>query len=357
MHNQSGRNGRLSLGACFPWSHLASEVRFGEERKRNNVGFLRASQRVLQVSCIDFLRKIWQRLLQYLSGFQVSILGRCAIQTGETLMVRMSANQAPDSAPIPQSGEIDAKRLAVAEQRRRRKRAKDRDQPRPELLDWGPAAERRAKARPYPPGIMLAPAGFDKEHWTAPHSDPDLWTLQLADAFGTRSLAVISTFMDQLERLCARTVWDEEARQWRLDENQFSTAIAMVNTIKPKNEMEAAIAAQMVAVHFLQMKVSARALESSYDPQMSAAASKLARTFTMQLDALRALKGRKQTTRQSIKVTKELHQHVHYHDDRGGRQNATQPHERRAAIADQCEALPSAQSVGTVVPLPSRQRP
>lgn len=27
--------------------------------------------------------------------------------------------------------------------------------------------------------VMLEPAGFDNEHWTPPHSDPDLWVLQL----------------------------------------------------------------------------------------------------------------------------------------------------------------------------------
>lgn len=269
-------------------------------------------------------------------------------------MARQFSSTPPDSAPIPQDGEIDERRLDVL-QRKRRRRAKNRPAPSEELRQWEGPALKRAKSRNHPPGVMLAPAGFDEEHWTSPHNDPNLWTLQLADAFGTRSFAVISMFMDQLERLCSRTVFDEKAKQWRLDENQFSAALAMVGTIRPKNEMEAALAAQMVAVHMMQMKTAARALKYEYDPKMAAISSKLARTFTMQLEALRGMKGRKRTSRQSIKVTKELHQHVHYHDARGGGETGAQPRERIAAAVDHCAIVPSQEPRGRVVPMPRRQ--
>jgi len=152
-----------------------------------------------------------------------------------------------------QSGRIDPAKLDAAAMPKRKRRKRNRREPAPELRDWEKAAEARAHARPYPPGIMLEPAGFDQEHWTAPHNDPDLWTLQLAEAFGTRSMAVISTFMRQLEALCRPTDWDESARQWRLDEHEFSALLAIVNTAKPRNELEAAQVAQMVAVHLMTM--------------------------------------------------------------------------------------------------------
>src|SRR3546814_7897402 len=87
-------------------------------------------------------------------------------------------------------------------------------------------------ARPFPPNIILEPAGFDKEEWTTPHSDPALWTLQLADAFGTRSSAVISLFMSQLESLCGRGIWDEAAHQWRMQESEMSAILALVNAFR-----------------------------------------------------------------------------------------------------------------------------
>lgn len=268
-------------------------------------------------------------------------------------MARRFSTPTPNSAPVPQDGLVDPARLDVAGKRRRR-RVRNRPEPSPELREWERAAERRAFARPYPPGIMLEPAGFDNEHWTAPHSDSDLWTLQLADAFGTRSRAVIATFMGQLEALCRQSHWDEAAKQWRLDENQFSAALAIVNSIRPRNEMEAALAAQMVAIHLLTMKVAARALKYDYDTRTASAAGKLARTFTLQLETLQSLRGTKRTSRQSITVRKELHQHVHYH--RGEGESEGQPHGPPATIVDQCTTLPGPEPGGQSLSLPGDER-
>lgn len=258
---------------------------------------------------------------------------------------------ADDEPSIRQDGLVDIRKLDVAEMSRRRRRNRQRPDPSPELRKWEKAADARALARPRPPGIVLMPAGKDNEHWCAPHSDDALWYLQLADAFGTRSLAVVHTFLGQLQALCTDKHFDDQAKQWRMDENEFSAALALVGTIKPRNEMEAALAAQMVAIHLLTMKVTARAIRDDYDNRMAATAGKLARTFAMQMDTLRACRSRKQTARQSIKVRKELHQHVHYHDDRGARETRGQPHGRAARAAYQCAALPSPQPGGEPVPL------
>ena len=252
---------------------------------------------------------------------------------------------------IRQDGRVDMAKLDVADKPRRRRRNRQRPDPSPDLRKWEKAAEARALARPRPPGIVLMPAGRGEEHLCAPHSDDDLWYLQLADAFGTRSLAVVHTFLDQLSALCVDKKWDGQACQWRIDENELSAILALVGTIKPRNEMEAALAAQMAAIHILTMKVTARAIRDDYDNRMAATAGKLARTFAMQMDTLRACRTRKPTARQSIKVRKELHQHVHYHDDRGARETVGQPHGRAARAADKCAALPSPQPGGEPVSL------
>lgn len=252
-----------------------------------------------------------------------------------------------------QSGQIDPATLDTASKPRRQRRARKRPKPADELREWEQGAELRARARPYPPGVMLEAAGMDEEHWTSPHSDLSLWTLQLADAFGTRSKAVIATFMGQLEALCGPTHWDDEAKQWRLDENQFSAALAIVNSVKPRNEMEAALAAQMVAIHLLTMKVAARALRYDGDTRTAATAAKLARAFTDQMEALTVNRQRGRTAKQSITVRKELHQHIHYH--RGEGKSDGQPHERGAAPADECPALPSPEPGGEPLPLPGHE--
>lgn len=252
-----------------------------------------------------------------------------------------------------QDGRIDPAKLDAAAKPKRKRRKRNRPDPAAELRDWETAAQSRAYSRAYPPGVMLEPAGFDREHWTAPHNDDSLWMLQLADAFGTRSSAVISTFLGQLEALAGRNHWDEEARQWRLDENQFSAALALVNSVKPRNEMEAALAAQMVAIHWLTMKATARALRYDGDTRTAATAGKLARTFTLQMEALQKLRGRRRTARQSITVRKELHQHVHYH--RGEGESEGQPHERGAPVIDQCTALPCPEQEGPALSLPGNE--
>ncbi len=248
-----------------------------------------------------------------------------------------------------QSGRLDPAKLDVAAKPQRKRCKRNRPEPTAELREWEKAAERRAYARPHPPGIMLEPAGFDKEYWTAPHSDLELWTLQLADAFGTRSRAVVATFMGQLEALCGSNYWDDDAKQWRLDENQFSAALAVVSSVKPRNEMEASLAAQMVAIHLLTMKLTARAIKYDYDTRSAAAAGKLARTFTLQLETLQSLRGKRKTVKQSITVRKDLHQHVHYH--RGEAGSDRQAHGPPTTVVDQCAALRSPEPGRDAVPL------
>lgn len=255
-----------------------------------------------------------------------------------------------DTATLAKDGQIDPANVDAAQKTGRKRR--DRPDPPQELRKWEKGADKRLFARPYPPNVMLEPAGFDEEHWTSPHADESLWTAQIADAFGTRSRAVMTTFMHQLEALCAKNIWDEEAQQWRLDENEFSSALAVINSLKPKNELEAAHAAQMVAIHILMMKVSARAIRYEYDMKTAATASRLARTFSMQREAFLRLRKQNRTTKQSFKVSRETHHHQHIHVHRGDNENDGQPHGRKSKTIDQRPTLPSPDETGNSVPLP-----
>lgn len=252
-------------------------------------------------------------------------------------------------------GDIDPKRLDVLEQPRKR-RVRTKPEPPSHLAAGKAAAESRANKRPLSPGIMLEPVGEQGYAYTAPHSDLELWDLQLADALGTRSLSVMRTFVRQLKGLVAET-WDDAADRWKPNETQLNAALAFVAGIKPRNEAEAALAAQMVAVHWMQMKMSRQALRyGSINSTDAGVAGKLARTYVMQLDALAKLRG-KRTSRQSIKVSKELHQHVHYHHHRGDDETQQQPHEAPdAGQPEELRALPGPDPVGRVVPIASGKR-
>lgn len=268
------------------------------------------------------------------------------------------SSDVPEGA-IPDSTLMDPLKADVIQHKAKRRRLRKQREPWPEMVAAKPAMEKRTRARQTHPMVMLEPAGMDAEHMVPLHNDERLHDLQLCDAFGTRSYAVMWTFMRQLEELCSEKWWDPEAQQWRLNEATFNTVLALVSSIRPKNEMEAALAAQMAAVHMLTMKVSARAIRYDYDTKSAAVVGKLARTFTMQMQELRAMRGKSRTTRQSIKVTKELHQHVHYHDARGAAGNGGQSHAARdggAAPTAQRPALPGPDALGEVVPLPRRSR-
>jgi len=91
--------------------------------------------------------------------------------------------------------------------------------------------------------------------------------------------------------------------------------------------MQAALAAQMVAVHLMMMEVSERCLRTykCADPHLLSAASKLARTFAIQSETLAKLQGRK-TSRQKITVSYERHEHKHMHVHGGEKENGGQPH-------------------------------
>ncbi|MGH6697606.1 hypothetical protein [Sphingopyxis sp.] len=243
---------------------------------------------------------------------------------------------------------------------RRRRVARDRPAPPDELRKWEAKAEQRMLARPYPPNVILEPAGMDREHLTSPHSDPALWTLQLADAFGTRSRAVIDFFMSQLREFCGGNIWDEEAQQWRLDETEYSAMLALVNAHRPKNEAQAMIAAQLVGLHILSMKVTARGIRYPYETRTVTNAAKLATATANLTDAMQGLKGRNRTARQSIKVTKETHYHAHRHDPPtpgGGAGNSERPHERKdshaAQIDDQRTLVRREESSRVALSLPS----
>jgi len=206
----------------------------------------------------------------------------------------------------------------------------------------------------------------------SPHSDTEAWRALICDALGTRSEATADTFLIHLTELCSQN-WhpsDDGGGEWCPDERELNMIFAIVAGIKPRNEMEAALAAQMVAVYLMQMKTAARALEGSGTNHRAAALSaKLARTFTMQWDALMRHRGKRRTTRQTITVSHEKHIHNHHHQhmhiEGGGQENGGQAcepsvsHNRGGNSSgaprvehECCPALSRPDSSGVVVPMP-----
>lgn len=252
--------------------------------------------------------------------------------------------------PRPAS-DIDPRRMDAGTPRKRRR--KDRSLPDPPAnLKAGKAAARAfANSLPINPGVMAegTPDSSNGVKVVAPHNDEELWALQMVQAFGTRSYALLDTFLVQLSKLCPH-VWDEREGCWKLDETEWNALLALVADHQPENSAQAALAAQMAATHMMMMRLSAQALNkghSIYEAD-AALASKLARTFTMQCEAMLALKGKSRVAHQSITVRKE--QHVHYHDNRGGGHSGPQCHDPAATGVS--EAVWSEEPCGQSLPSP-----
>lgn len=179
----------------------------------------------------------------------------------------------------------------------------DEKGPMPEALrQLGEDAKKRVRKRRSAPTPLNPNPTAEDGFFASPYRQEDWepWAFLLLEAFGTRSYQVANAFMLNLRAMCPE-VWRNEVRE--KDPHAFEQAVAIVASMRPANEAEAAHAAAMVAVHFTTMQVAERIGSSSYvDPRMANALSGLVRTYTT---GMRAMRERKSKARpQVIKVQK-----------------------------------------------------
>lgn len=213
--------------------------------------------------------------------------------------------------------------------------------------------EERLSQRPPNPGVLFEP-GKQAGQWTprSPHSDQRLWEVQLFSAFATSSPSVARQFIDDLQQLCSQD-WDPQ-HGWKINETEFNAALAMVNDIEPQTIREAALAAQMVAVHWTSLRLAKDALNNGGMVMEKSASllSKLTRTYAMQMEALQKERGKGGgSTRQEIHVTRENHVHYHDHRERGSDENGTRPQGPRAeTIEGRASMLGHSEGNGQALP-------
>jgi hypothetical protein len=254
--------------------------------------------------------------------------------------------------------DIDPRCMDAAKPRKRKRKDRSLPDP-PENLKAGKEAARAfADTLPLMAGVMEEARPDGRPKLVAPHNDYELWELQLVQAFGTRSRALLGTFLEQLWKLCPQA-WDADSRAWKVDETEWNALVALVADHRPENSAQAALAAQMAATHMMMMRLSAQALNRGHMvlERDAALASKLARTFAMQCETMQALKGKSRTTKQSIHVTKETHQHVHYYDQGRGVENGGQSHgpAESGRTIEASETVRSEGSIRRALPSASRE--
>jgi hypothetical protein len=179
----------------------------------------------------------------------------------------------------------------------------------------------KVRSLPIPVGVRAMPDGT----YTSPHIDTDGWPRQICAAFGTRSEGLAQTFIEELKRLATRS--------GEIDEGKVNAALAIISSVDPQNAVEACLAAQMVALHWLSIESASRALASPRVENVIAAA-KVTRAFGEHAQILAKLQGRMKREPQAIHV--EKHEHHHHHEHRGTGETESQVHVATA----RCEETP-----------------
>ncbi len=147
--------------------------------------------------------------------------------------------------------------------------------------------------RPCAPRIVIEKRGKNW-HFASPYrdEDADAWEALLFQSFGTRHGAVMNHFLDRLSKLLPENVWDEKRNAWFPNEEAFNAMVAMVHSMQPENEAQAAYAAQLVALHFSAMKVGEQCSHSYADDRSRAILAKTVRAYGDGLERMARLQGK-----------------------------------------------------------------
>ena len=152
----------------------------------------------------------------------------------------------------------------------------------------------RRRERPRPPTLKV-----ENDAITLNHEDDMIVAFKLMETLGSADANFQNGMIFQLA--------NAGSNSGALDERSLNFMLSMVNGVKPQDEVEAMLAAQMAAVHNATMS-SARRLNQA-DNIMQAdsaerALNKLARTFTTQIEALKRYRtgGEQKVTVQHVNV-------------------------------------------------------
>ena len=118
--------------------------------------------------------------------------------------------------------------------------------------------------------------------WGIDHPDFVSGELNLMSSMGTTSTSFCKSVVGQLINAVSKGQ--------EIDQDAVNFALALIAGVKPKDELETMLAAQMAAVHMATMTFSRRLAHVETIQQLDSnerALNKLARTFTTQMEALK----------------------------------------------------------------------
>ncbi len=228
------------------------------------------------------------------------------------------------------------------------------------------ANEKRHPKRMAVPMVVPKPEQRHLQNLTCPYrkEDEELWLALLVDCFGTRVFPVAQCFIRHLEKLCPEVLYDGE-EHCRRDEETLALALSIVAGIKPRNEMEAAAAAQYVALHLTAMRLGANCASGSgyLDSKSAHALAAVTKAAALQYATIQSGRGKRRSIKQTFIVKKE----TRYYDNRqvhlgegGGNPDARvheadelRAHARGTVEPQELPALPCPEQSAEVLRFPS----
>jgi hypothetical protein len=206
-------------------------------------------------------------------------------------------------------------------------------------------ARRRTKAR-----APRVAARIDERGTYSPHSDVEGHRCRLADAFGTRSKHFVYSMLKGLGKATEDHSENHGLYPGSADEVAFNAALAVIDGVRPKDEVEAMLAAHMAVTNIALLELVARTRGAIaghvYQGNgikrldvLGNLTTKFMRTFTMQVEAL----ARKRSKGEQNVTVKHVHVHaggqavvgnVSHRGGRGVTKNGQRAYERgRATLA------------------------
>lgn len=127
------------------------------------------------------------------------------------------------------------------------------------------------------PRLKVTANGFTPDH------DRGVGSVLLMEAFGTTDQDFANELLTLLSRLVTR-------RKGQIDEGELNFLLAVVKGVRPRDQVEAMLAAQMAAVHVQTMTFARRLAHIDDIDRLDSAQrafNKLTRTFTAQTETLK----------------------------------------------------------------------
>jgi hypothetical protein len=228
-------------------------------------------------------------------------------------------------------------------------------------------ARRRTKAR-----APRVTSRIDERGTYSPHSEVDGHRYRLADAFGTRSMQFVYSMLKGLGKATEDHSENHGFYPGSADEVAFNAALAVIDGVRPKDEIEAMLAAHMAVTNIALLELVARTRGAitghRYEGNgikrldvLGNLTTKFMRTFTMQVEAL-ARKRRKGEQNVTVK-----HVHVHaggqavvgnvsHGGGRGVRKNGQQAYDHEREPITQSPSMRSADQEREPVPVTSDEK-